>query len=159
MGYNPESLLVTLGGLNISEVMSLSIDKLKSFLTELHFSGEEKKLFDQITPNLFRIITGCQDLGIGYLSLNRKTSSLSGGEFQRLHLVSQITSQISGVVYVLDEPSSGMHASDIAKLLTAIRNLKETGNSNTIVMVEHTRLLINSSDYIFEMGPGAGTLV
>ncbi len=158
VGYNPESLLVTLGGLNISEVMSLSIDKLKSFLTELHFSGEEKKLFDQITPNLFRIITGCQDLGIGYLSLNRKTSSLSGGEFQRLHLVSQITSQISGVVYVLDEPSSGMHASDIAKLLTAIRNLKETGNSNTIVMVEHTRLLINSSDYIFEMGPGAGTL-
>lgn len=157
-GYNPESLLVTLGGLNISEVMALSINELASFLTGLRFSDGQKKLYDHITPNLFRIITGCQDLGIGYLSLSRKTSSLSGGEFQRLHLVSQITSQISGVVYVLDEPSCGMHASDIAKLLTAIRSLNKTGNHNTIVMVEHTRSLINASDYVFEMGPGAGVL-
>lgn len=157
-GYNPESYLVTLGDLNISEVMALSIDELVLFLTGLCFSGEQKKLYDQITQNLFRIMAGCQDLGIGYLSLSRKTASLSGGEFQRLHLVSQITSQISGVVYVLDEPSSGMHASDIAKLLTAIKSLNETGNRNTIVMVEHTRSLINASDYVFEMGPGAGVL-
>ena len=155
-GYNPVSLGITLGNLNISEVMDLCIDDLEPFLKGLIFSGDQKKVYDKITPNLFRIISGCQNLGIAYLSLNRKTATLSSGEFQRLHLVSQITSQISGVVYVLDEPSSGMHPSDISKLLTAIKNLNETGNRNTIVMVEHTRSLINASDYVFEMGPGAG---
>lgn len=158
LGYNPKSLLVSLGDLNISQVMDLNIDELASFLTKLHVSGKQKKLYDQITPNLFRIISGCQNLGINYLSLSRKTSSLSAGEFQRLHLISQITSQISGVVYVLDEPSSGMHASDVTKLLTAIKSLNEIGNRNTIVMVDHTRSLINASDYVFEMGPGAGIL-
>lgn len=157
-GYNPESLLITLGNLNIAEVMDLSIDDLSIFLTELNLSGTQKKIYDHIVPNLLRIIVGCQELGLGYLSLSRKTSSLSGGEFQRLHLVSQITSQISGVVYVLDEPSTGMHAIDIEKLIRSIRSLKETGNSNTVVMVEHTRALINASDYVFEMGPGAGVL-
>lgn len=155
-GYKLESLQVTVGGKRIDQVMHLSIEDLKQFLNQLVFEGEKEVIFSQIIPNLYRIIDSCLDLGIGYLSLDRKASSLSGGEFQRLHLVAQITSQISGVVYVLDEPSSGMHTADIQKLLAAIRNLNQTGNKNTIVMVEHTRSLINASDYVFELGPGAG---
>lgn len=155
-GYNPDSIKVKLGGLNIAEVMALSIDKLSNFLNNASIPYSKRNIYNQIIPNLLRIIKGCQNLGIGYLSFDRKSSSLSGGEFQRLHIVSQITSQISGVVYVLDEPSSGMHASDIIKLQSAIRDLNETGNRNTVVMVEHTRSLINGSDYVFEMGPGAG---
>lgn len=155
-GYRPESLQVTVGGKRIDQVMHLSMDELKHFLDQLVLEGEKKAIFSQIAPNLYRIIDRCIGLGIGYLSLDRKASSLSGGEFQRLHLVSQITSQISGVVYVLDEPSSGMHAADLKKIMSAIRSLNQTGNKNTIVMVEHTRSLINASDYIFELGPGAG---
>lgn len=158
LGYNPKILNVTLGGLDIANVMSLTFDELLHFLNKIQLPKDQQYLYNQITPNLFRIIESCINLGIGYLSLNRKSSSLSGGEFQRLHLVSQLTSQISGVVYVLDEPSSGMHAADIKKLLAAIKELNESGNRNTIVMVEHTRSLINSSDYVFEMGPGAGEL-
>lgn len=156
-GYRPESLQVAVGGKRIDQVMHLSIEKLKQFLDQLAFEGEKKVLFAQIAPNLYRVIDRCLDLGIGYISLDRKVSTLSGGEFQRLHLVAQITSQISGVVYVLDEPSSGMHTADTEKLLAAIRNLNQTGNKNTIVMVEHTRSMINASDYVFELGPGAGS--
>ena len=155
-GYRPESLDVTIAGKNIADVMHMDIDTLNEFLHGLIFQGEQQAFFQQIAPNLFKIIDGCRELGIGYLSFDRKASSLSGGEFQRLHLVSQISSQISGVVYVLDEPSAGMHASDIEKLLSAIRKLNQSGNQNTIIMVEHTRELINASDYLFELGPGAG---
>ena len=154
--YNPDSLSVLLGGKRIDEVMNMSIKSLVVFLEKLAFQGEKKAAFNNIMLNLSRIFKGCSELGIDYLSLSRKANTLSGGEFQRLHLIAQISNQISGVVYVLDEPSSGMHISDIENLLRAIHTLNQTGNKNTIVMVEHTRMLINASDYIFELGPGAG---
>lgn len=155
-GRNPESLQVLLGGKRIDEVMNMNIDVLSTFLDSLNLDGDKRVVFDNIMKNLRRIFQACFELGISYLSLDRKADTLSGGEFQRLHLISQISSQISGVVYVLDEPSAGMHVADIEKLLNAIKALNQTGNKNTIVMVEHTRVLVNASDYVFELGPGAG---
>ena len=155
-GYNPESLKVKIKGYTISDIMSFSIDNLKSFISKCEYNDYRKELFSQISLSLNKILDQCIDLGVGYLSLNRSATSLSGGELQRLHMVSQISSQISGVVYVLDEPSSGMHANDIDKLLRAIKQLNRIGNKNTIVMVEHTKALINSSDYVYEIGPSAG---
>ncbi len=155
-GYNPNSLKVTIKGLNVADVMALTIEELKNFVNELCFFDYRKDVFEQIYTNITKILDQCISLGIGYLSLNRPSTTLSGGELQRLHMVSQISSQISGVVYVLDEPSSGMHSNDINKLLDAIKQLNTIGNKNTIVMVEHTKSLINASDYVYEMGPSAG---
>ena len=155
-GYNLNSLKVTIKGLNVANVMALSIEELKNFVSDLSFLDYRKEIFEQIYTNLSQILDQCINLGIGYLSLDRPSTTLSGGELQRLHMVSQISSQISGVVYVLDEPSSGMHSNDISKLLEAIKQLNTIGNKNTIVMVEHTKSLINASDYIYEIGPAAG---
>lgn len=155
-GYNPDSLRITVNGLNIAEVMDFTIDNLMSFVRSLEFLDYRRDLFNRIFENLSKILQQCISLGVGYLSLNRPSTTLSGGELQRLHMISQISSQMSGVVYVLDEPSSGMHQSDINKLLKAIKQLNSIGNKNTIVMVEHTKSLINASDYIYEIGPGAG---
>lgn len=155
-GYNPESLRVLVQGKNIADVMEMSIEELRVFISDLVFEDYRKDLFDSISKNLLLILDKCIDLGVGYLSLNRAATTLSGGEMQRLHLVAQIFSQISGVVYVLDEPSSGMHSSDIEKMLCAIKQLNDVGHKNTIVMVEHTKSLIKASDYLYEIGPGAG---
>ena len=155
-GYNPNILNYVIGGKNIADFMQMSIQSMYNFLQNFLFDDFRREIFDQVTSKLKTILKNCIDLGIGYLALDRKATTLSGGEIQRLRMVAQISSQISGVVYVLDEPSSGMHASDIARLVSAIQQLNTVGNKNTIVLVEHTRSLINASHYIFEIGPGAG---
>ena len=155
-GYNPNSLQYRIDGKSIADFMQMSIQSMYDFLQNFLFDDFRREIFDQVAAKLKTILKNCIDLGVGYLSLDRKATTLSGGEMQRLRMVAQISSQISGVVYVLDEPSSGMHASDIARLFSAIQQLNTVGNKNTIVLVEHTRSLINSSDYIFEIGPGAG---
>lgn len=155
-GYNPDSLAVYVNGYSITEMMSFTIERLKQEICNIIYDDYRKDLFFQISKNLLNILDNCVNLGVGYLSLDRASTTLSGGELQRLHMVSQISSQISGVVYVLDEPSSGMHPSDIDKLLESIKKLNTIGNKNTIVMVEHTKNIINSSDYIYEIGPKAG---
>lgn len=155
-GLNPDSLTVTVNGLRITDVFAMSIVELKSFISNLNYIDHRRDLLEQILKSVISIFDLCIHLGVGYLSLDRKTTTLSGGELQRLHIVSQISSQMSGVVYVLDEPSSGMHPSDIKKLIDCIKQLNAIGNKNTIVMVEHTRALINASDYIYEIGPSSG---
>jgi len=157
-GYNPASLRVQVKGINIAQMMELSLEELLVFLRELEFEDFRGQLFLEFKEKLFKILINCTELGIGYLSLGRKAASLSGGEMQRVVIVSQISNQLSGVVYVLDEPSSGMHASDIGKLIKSIAKLNSEGNKNTVVIVEHNGALINMADYIIEIGPGAGIL-
>lgn len=155
-GYNHISLGVTLCGNNIDHYMNMPIEEMISFMENLRFDDERDLIYEQIKGKFIRNLRMCVDLGVGYLTLSRKATTLSGGEIQRLKLVSQISSEISGVVYVLDEPSSGLHMSDLDKVLKAIHELNDVGNRNTVVLVEHTAKLINSCDYIFEIGPGAG---
>lgn len=155
-GYNPTILDITIERKNIVHYMNLSMEELLEFFTGYSFGDDRDEIFSQIKGKFLRNLKLCVDLGVGYLSLGRKATTLSGGEIQRLKLVSQISSEISGIVYVLDEPSSGLHISDIDKVLLAIKNLNNIGNRNTVVLVEHTARIINASDYIFEIGPGAG---
>lgn len=155
-GYNPDILNITIDGENIDYYMNLCMDELAGFFENYSFYDQRDVMWGQIKNTFLKNLHQCIDLGIGYLALGRKATTLSGGELQRLKLAAQISSEISGVVYVLDEPSSGLHASDIGKVLEAIKKLNCTGNKNTIVLVEHTAKLIKASDYIFEVGPGAG---
>ncbi|MCM1500073.1 MAG: excinuclease ABC subunit UvrA [Clostridium sp.] len=155
-GYNPKILDITIAGRNIDYYMNLPIEEMLLVMEKMHFDDSRDNIFEQIKGKFFRNLRLCVDLGVGYLSLARKSTTLSGGEIQRLKLVSQISSEISGVVYVLDEPSCGLHMSDIDKVLKAICKLNNIGNKNTVVLVEHTAKIINACDYIFEIGPGAG---
>lgn len=155
-GYNPEILDVMIDGKNIDYYMNLCIEDLTEFLENYTFNDQRDEIWGQMNSKFLKSLHQCIDLGVGYLSLARKATTLSGGELQRLKIVAQISSEISGVVYVLDEPSAGLHASDIDKVLAAVKRLNNVGNKNTIVLVEHTAKMINASDYIFEIGPGAG---
>lgn len=155
-GYNADILNVTIDGKNIAYYMNISIEELTAFLEIYHLDSAKDDVWKQMKGKFLKSLHQCIDLGVGYLSLARKATTLSGGELQRLKIVAQISSEISGVVYVLDEPSAGLHASDIDKVLTAIKKLNNMGNKNTIVLVEHTVKMIKAADYIFEIGPGAG---
>lgn len=155
-GYKKEILECLIDGHNIDYFMHLSLEELLNFLDNYSFNDQRDEIFKQIKGKFLRSLKLCIELGIGYLTMARKANTLSGGEAQRLKIVAQISSEISGVVYVLDEPSSGLHAFDIEKVLKAIQNLNNIGNKNTIVLVEHTKKIINASDYIFEVGPKAG---
>lgn len=155
-GYHPDILDVTIDGENIDYYMNLSMDELADFFENYSFHDQRDIMWRQIKNTFLKNLYQCINLGIGYLSLGRKATTLSGGEVQRLKIAAQISSEISGVVYVLDEPSSGLHASDIGKVLDAVKMLNCTGDKNTVVLVEHTVKLIKESDYIFEVGPGAG---
>lgn len=157
-GLNESALKVLINNYNIVSLQSLSLNEFSKELRILSFNDYR----DKVAPNIIDKITNTLDilidLGLGYLTLNRKIVTLSGGEMQRIRLAAQISSQISGVVYILDEPSIGMHQRDIQKLIKTIKKLNRIGNRNTIVLVEHDRDLINESDYIFDIGPGAGNL-
>jgi len=155
-GYNPDSLMFYVDGKSIADIMSMNVEELKKFICDLSFDNYKNDILSQIKSNLIPLLSNCIDLGVGYLPFSRKATSLSGGEMQRLRLVSQLSSQISGVLYILDEPSTGMHISDIEKLITAIKKLNEIGNKNTVVLVEHSAEIVNEADYIIEIGPGAG---
>lgn len=155
-GYNPDILDVTIDGNNIDYYMNLCIEDLLNYFKQYKFNDNRDKAWAQIKKKFISCLELCMDLGVGYLSLSRKATTLSGGELQRLKIVAQISSEISGVVYVLDEPSAGLHSSDVDKVLSAIKNLNNVGNKNTIVLVEHTAKIIKACDYIFEIGPGAG---
>lgn len=155
-GYNPKVLNITIDGKNIDYYMNMCLEELADFFENFQFQDSRDVIWEQLKDTFLKNLHQCIDLGIGYLSLARNAATLSGGEMQRLKIATQISSEISGVVYVLDEPSSGLHASDVGKVLEAIKKLNDTGNKNTIVLVEHTAKLIKASDYIFEIGPGAG---
>ena len=149
-----EVLAITIGGKNIIEVTDLSVVELISFLKSLSFSEEKTKISEEIIKEINSRATFLKDVGLGYLTLSRKAGTLSGGEAQRIRLATQIGSALVGVLYVLDEPSIGLHSKDNDKLIKTLRNLTDIGN--TLIVVEHDDETIRAADYIVDIGPKAG---
>ncbi|PYM08492.1 MAG: excinuclease ABC subunit A [Candidatus Rokuibacteriota bacterium] len=150
----PEALAVKVGGLAISEVLALAIEDAARFIGELPLSDFERALAREILRQLNAKLRFLLRMGLGYLTLARQTRTLSGGEAQRVNLANQLGSQLVGTLYVLDEPSIGLHARDTARLADLCGELAHAGN--TVVIVEHDRGFIEAADYIVEVGPGSG---
>lgn len=150
----PESLACLIQGKNIHEFCQLTVSQCLQELQTWQFTGKEDFIAKDILPSIQKRLHFLQQVGLGYLELNRQGKTLSEGEAQRIQLASQIGAKLSGVIYILDEPSLGLHRQDMQYLQQVLRELKELGN--TIVMVEHERSLISQADYIVELGPGAG---
>ncbi|MBP3459485.1 MAG: excinuclease ABC subunit UvrA [Lachnospiraceae bacterium] len=150
-----ESLAVTVCDKNIHEITSYSIGELHDFLRHMELSNQQKLIGSQILKEIRARIGFLKDVGLEYLSLSRGTASLSGGEAQRIRLATQIGSGLVGVCYILDEPSIGLHQRDNDKLLAALKNLRDLGN--TLIVVEHDEDTMLSADYVVDIGPGAGS--
>ncbi|MEN8192081.1 MAG: excinuclease ABC subunit UvrA [Bacteroidota bacterium] len=149
-----ESLSVTIGEKNISEVTFLSIEKAKQFLNELKLTDRDNIIATPILKEITERLDFLLNVGLDYLTLSRSARTLSGGESQRIRLATQIGTHLAGVLYVLDEPSIGLHQSDNIKLINSLKNLRELGN--TVIVVEHDRETIENADYIVDLGPRAG---
>ena len=150
----PAALAVTVGGKNIYEVTSLSIEKLQEFLETLELTETQNLIGGQILKEIKARISFLMDVGLDYLTLTRATGSLSGGEAQRIRLATQIGSGLVGVAYILDEPSIGLHQRDNDKLLKTLKHLRDLGN--TLIVVEHDEDTMREADYLVDIGPGAG---
>ena len=149
-----ESLAVTLGGLSIAELCSLSVYKIMEFLGSLKLTEKQRIISKLVLKELHERLEFLVTVGLEYLTLSRTAGTLSGGEAQRIRLATQIGSSLVGVLYILDEPSIGLHQRDNGKLLKALRNLTDLGN--TLLVVEHDEETMHAADYIIDMGPGAG---
>ena len=149
-----ESLSVKVGDKNINELTDMSIDKIKDFLNSLQLNNKDKMIADQILKELNKRLQFILDVGLEYLTLSRSAGSLSGGEAQRIRLATQIGSGLTGVLYILDEPSIGLHQRDNEKLLATLRKLRDLGN--TVLVVEHDEDTMYAADQIIDIGPGAG---
>ena len=151
----PEVLGVTVGGKNIIEVTELTISEALEFLTEVRLTEREQLIARQVLKEIKERLSFLVNVGLDYLTLSRASATLSGGESQRIRLATQIGSGLTGVLYVLDEPSIGLHQRDNQRLLDALRELRDLGN--TLIVVEHDRETMEAADWIIDMGPGAGT--
>lgn len=149
-----ESLSVKFAGKNISEITNLSINRAIEFFSNLKLFGREAQIAKPILKEITTRLQFLSNVGLDYLTLNRSARTLSGGESQRIRLATQIGSQLAGVLYVLDEPSIGLHQSDNIKLIHSLKELRDLGN--TVIVVEHDKETIENSDYIIDLGPGAG---
>ncbi len=149
-----ESLAVTVGGLNISDLCSKSVIDVRKFFATLKLSQTEAEIAKEILKEINSRLSFLENVGLGYLTLSRKAGSLSGGEAQRIRLATQIGSALVGVMYVLDEPSIGLHQRDNQKLINTLKKLRDIGN--TVLVVEHDEETIEEADYIVDIGPGAG---
>ena len=151
-----ESLSFRIWDKNISEVANLDIDELRDWLdqVETHLPPMKAKVAHEIIKELRSRVTFLLDVGLNYLSLNRQSASLSGGESQRIRLATQIGSQLVNVLYILDEPSIGLHQRDNERLINSLKELRDLGN--TVIVVEHDRDMMLAADYIVDIGPKAG---
>jgi excinuclease ABC subunit A len=150
----PTSLAVTVGGRNIAEIASMSIDEAADFLRGLELSEREQQIAERVLKEINERLRFLLDVGLDYLSLSRPTASLSGGEAQRIRLATQIGSGLVGVLYVLDEPSIGLHQRDNRRLIETLVRLRDLGN--TLIVVEHDEDTIRTADWAVDIGPGAG---
>jgi excinuclease ABC subunit A len=150
----PEVLAVTVGGRNIHEFTQLSVQRALAFLGELELTETEQLIGARIVKEIRERLTFLENVGVGYLQLDRASATLSGGEAQRLRLATQIGSQLVGVLYILDEPSIGLHQRDNDRLIATLERLRGLGN--TVLVVEHDEQMMRSADWIVDMGPGAG---
>lgn len=150
----PESRAFTIRGKSICEITKMSVKEAKSFFTDLDLSEKELTIARQPLKEILSRLQFMVDVGLDYLTLDRTSATLSGGEAQRIRLATQIGSGLVGVVYILDEPSIGLHQRDNAKLLESLKALRDLGN--TLIVVEHDEATTRSADYIVDLGPGAG---
>jgi excinuclease ABC subunit A len=150
----PEVLAVTVGGKNIHELTKLSVSASLEFLDALDLTEVERLIGARIVKEIRERLTFLADVGVGYLTLDRAASTLSGGEAQRLRLATQIGSQLVGVLYILDEPSIGLHQRDNGRLIGTLERLRDLGN--TVLVVEHDEQMMRAADWLVDMGPGAG---
>lgn len=150
----PEILAVTVGGINIAEMTEMSISKLVEFFDGLHLTETEEMIASEILKEIRARISFLKNVGLEYLTLARAAGTLSGGEAQRIRLATQIGSGLVGVLYILDEPSIGLHQRDNGKLIKTLENLRDLGN--TLIVVEHDEETIMTADHVVDIGPGAG---
>jgi excinuclease ABC subunit A len=149
-----ESLAITINGKNVWEVVGMPISNCRDFFKNIKLSQKEKIIAHQILKEVIQRLQFCIDVGLDYLTLDRKSSTLAGGESQRVRLATQVGSGLVGVLYILDEPSIGLHPKDIAKLISTLIALRDLGN--TLIVVEHDASVIRAADYVIDLGPGAG---
>ena len=150
----PVSMAVTIGGRNIAEVCALPINETADFLRDLDLSARERQIGERVLKEIQERLNFLLDVGLDYLSLNRPSGSLSGGEAQRIRLATQIGAGLVGVLYVLDEPSIGLHQRDNHRLIETLVRLRDLGN--TLIVVEHDEDTIRTADWVVDIGPGAG---
>jgi len=150
----PEVLAVTVAGSSIMDVCELSIDDAIKWFNDLKLTAKDQHIAAQIVKEICARLNFMQDVGLNYLNLARSAVSLSGGEAQRIRLATQIGSGLQGVLYVLDEPSIGLHQRDNGRLITTLKHLRDLGN--TVIVVEHDEDTIRTADYLVDIGPGAG---
>jgi excinuclease ABC subunit A len=150
----PEVLAVTVGQKNIHEFTRMSVQRAIEFVDGLELTQTEELIGARILKEIRERLTFLENVGVGYLQLDRAASTLSGGEAQRLRLATQIGSQLVGVLYILDEPSIGLHQRDNGKLITTLERLRDLGN--TVLVVEHDEQMMRAADHLVDMGPGAG---
>ena len=151
---NPVALSTTISGKNIMELCTISIEEAHQFFLKDFLKGEKKKIGEKLLKEIRSRLEFLLNVGLDYLTLNRSAATLSGGESQRIRLATQIGSALSGVLYVLDEPSIGLHQRDNTKLIQTLKNLRDMGN--TVLVVEHDEETMEESDFIVDLGPGAG---
>jgi len=149
-----EALSILIKKKNIGEVTNLSIETALNFFKNINYSGQKKIIATPILKEILERLTFLSNVGVGYLSLDRATGTLSGGEAQRIRLATQIGSKLTGVIYILDEPSIGLHSRDNEKLIKTLISMRDLGN--TIIVVEHDLETIENADYVIDIGPGAG---
>lgn len=149
-----ESLSVLIGGTNISDLCKMSVDKLLEFFQNLKLTEKEETIGHQVIKEIKERLEFLRNVGLEYLTLSRSSGTLSGGESQRIRLATQIGSSLMGVLYILDEPSIGLHQRDNDKLIAALQRLRDLGN--TLIVVEHDEDTMYAADYIVDIGPGAG---
>ena len=150
----PEFLAVTVGGINIMDFCDMSIDDELKFINELSFGQRDGMIAKPILKEIRERLTFLQSVGLEYLNLSRSAGTLSGGESQRIRLATQIGSSLMGVLYILDEPSIGLHQRDNERLITTLKRLRDLGN--TVIVVEHDEDTMRAADHILDIGPGAG---
>lgn len=151
-----ESLWFKINEKNIAELSNMDLSELQNWLQQLpaHLTDKQKTIATEVLKEITKRVGFLLDVGLDYITLNRSTRSLSGGESQRIRLATQIGSQLVGVLYILDEPSIGLHQRDNKRLITALKELRDLGN--TVIVVEHDRETIEAADYVIDLGPGAG---
>jgi excinuclease ABC subunit A len=150
----PEVLAVTVAGKAIDEMVEMQIDKVKEFFEKISLKENERKIAQLIIKEIINRLQFLIDVGLDYLTLDRKSGTLAGGEEQRIRLATQIGSKLTGVLYILDEPSVGLHSRDQGRLIETLKKLRDLGNS--IVVVEHDPQTVKNADWIVDVGPGAG---
>jgi len=154
MRLRPESRAVRVGGKTIVEVSALTVVETRQFFSELELEGAAKQIAAEVLKEIRGRLEFLASVGLGYLSLDRPGPSLSGGESQRIRLASQVGSELTGVIYILDEPSIGLHQRDNKRLLATLERMRDIGN--TVVVVEHDEETIRAADHVIDFGPGAG---